>query len=361
MDQDVHGPQQVMSDEDEQVQANPEEYKEEQNVVNQESVLMKVASLYASHLLSDITLLVGETKYPAHRVILSASSEVFQCMLMNPQWNESKESVIKIVEDPKVVDSFPLFLKYLYTGQCRINIESAMPLLSLADKYNIKDLTNLCKTYMMKNIALSAHNGVFISWLQYSLTSLSHEALTNELQTFLKLNIEVVGRSKDFVDFDPNSLCVLLQQNDLVVTNELKLFHIVERWLMMKKEQIENEESVSDEEKQKHMKLLIEGICCYIRYPMMTIQEIASIPLRPIASFSKEFFCEKMAIAMSFHANQEISQSDFLQYTPRLYTSDNFCFEMTVTDIQLVENYKSFAANFFSLRDLPYESPSDGK
>jgi BTB/POZ domain-containing protein 17 len=60
-------------------------------IEDQQSVLLKVAGLYASHLLSDISLVVGENCYPAHRVILSASSEVFQCMLLNPQWQESKE------------------------------------------------------------------------------------------------------------------------------------------------------------------------------------------------------------------------------------------------------------------------------
>jgi BTB/POZ domain len=48
----------------------------EVEIGDQQSVLLKVAGLYASHLLSDINLVVGENQYPAHRVILSASSEV---------------------------------------------------------------------------------------------------------------------------------------------------------------------------------------------------------------------------------------------------------------------------------------------
>lgn|SRR5690349_17203853 len=127
----------------------------EVEIGDQQSVLLKVAGLYASHLLSDISLVVGENRYPAHRVILSASSEVFQCMLLNPQWQECKESVIHLVEDPQSSRVFPQFLKYLYTGQVRISIETAMPLLSLADKYNIKDLIVLCRDYMSKNIAVA--------------------------------------------------------------------------------------------------------------------------------------------------------------------------------------------------------------
>lgn len=262
---------------------------------------------------------------------------------------------------------FPQFLKYLYTGQVRISIETAMPLLSLADKYNIKDLIVLCRDFMTKNIAIAGSKGFLISWLQYTLLFACHNALSNELKNFLRLNIEIVGYTRDFVDIDPNNLVVLLQQNDLVIKNEAALFDIVERWLMIKKEQIEHEESLSDEEKGAHMKSMIEGICSHIRFPMMTVHELAKIPLKPITAFSKEFFCDRMALGMSFHAGQPIpndldANEANLQFTPRLYYSDVFCQEITVEEVHNVENYKNFAACFFSLSEFPYNSDSsDGK
>lgn len=255
-------------------------------------------------------------------MILSASSEVFQCMLMNPQWKETKESVIHLYEDKKAAEFFNLFLKYLYTGQARISVESAMPLLSLADKYNIKDLIVLSRDYMLKNIAVSAVKGFFISWLQYTLTSQTHLQLTNELKNFLCLNLAVVGNSSDFIDIDPNNLLILLQQNDLVVKNEAELFNICERWLLLKKEQIEQEESLSDEEKSSHMKNLVEAVCSYIRFPMMSFEELARIPLSPIVQLHKEFFMDRVALGFSFHANHPLpADSEFIQFTPRLYTS----------------------------------------
>lgn len=131
---------------------------------------------------------------------------------------------------------------------------------------------------------------------------------------------------------------------------------------MAKKDQIEQEESLSDEDKAKHMKNLIEGICYYIRFPMMTVSELASIPLKAITNYHKEFFCERMAIGMSFHANQPHNQdTDELNYTPRLYTADIFCLEMKVEEIHNVENYKNFPACFFSLSEFPHNNDiSDG-
>lgn len=241
---------------------------------------------------------------------------------MNPQWKETKESIIHLYEDKKAAEFFNLFLKYLYTGQVRISVESAMPLLSLADKYNIKDLVTVSRDYMMKNIAMAAMRGFFVSWLQYTLTSTTHIQLTNELKNFLLLNIDKVGASRDFIEFDPNNLLILLQQNDLVVKSEGELFKIVERWLMLKREQIEHEESLSDEEKTSHMKSLVEGVCSYIRFPMMSFTELAAIPMSPIVPLHKEFFMERVGLGFSFHANHPLPvDTEFNQFTPRLYTS----------------------------------------
>lgn len=50
----------------------------EQQIDNSNTVLEKIASLYAERLLSDITLEVGGKQFAAHRLILCASSDVFQ-------------------------------------------------------------------------------------------------------------------------------------------------------------------------------------------------------------------------------------------------------------------------------------------
>lgn len=57
---------------------------------------------------------------------------------MNPEWNECRESVIELKEEPCCIQVFPQFLKYLYVGQIRISLTAVMPMLALADKYNIK-------------------------------------------------------------------------------------------------------------------------------------------------------------------------------------------------------------------------------
>lgn len=48
--------------------------------------------------MSDVTLVVGDAEFPSHRLILCASSDVFQVMLMNQSWTESTEKRIVLGE-----------------------------------------------------------------------------------------------------------------------------------------------------------------------------------------------------------------------------------------------------------------------
>ena len=57
---------------------------------------------------------------------------------MNPQWNESREQRIMLQEAPECLEVFEMFLKYLYTGRLKVSHTSVLPILALADKYNVK-------------------------------------------------------------------------------------------------------------------------------------------------------------------------------------------------------------------------------
>lgn len=85
----------------------------------------------------------------------------------------------------------------------------------------------LCVDYMLKHISKAATQGYLVSWLHYTISfSPYHQEVTDALQRFLKWNLDIVAESQDFPDIDSNILIVLLQQNDLVLSNECVLY----RW-----------------------------------------------------------------------------------------------------------------------------------
>lgn len=339
---------------------------------NSTSVLLKIANLYAEQLMSDICLVVGANRYPAHRVILCASSEVFQVMLMNPEWTECRESVIELKEEPCCADVFPQFLKYLYVGQIRVSLQTVMPMLALADKYNIRDLVQLCVDYMLRHISKAAKDGYLVSWLHYTIAfSPYHQEVTDALQRFLKWNLDIVAESREFAELDVNIVIVLLQQNDLVLRNEYELFGYVERWLLQRIAQIGMSASAAaaavadappdtDDDKLLAKRQLIESVVVHVRFAMMTPTELSKLLLRPIIKHHTEFFVERIGLGMSYHGGHEERVAEvkrtiaggLLQFTPRLYTSDTYSLAMLIPNFDRIENYQKFGACFFSQSTL---------
>lgn len=59
-------------------------------------------------------------------------------MLMNTKWSDSHQEVIELQEAQQCIEVFPFFLQYFYTGVISLAPNNIMPLLVLADKYNVK-------------------------------------------------------------------------------------------------------------------------------------------------------------------------------------------------------------------------------
>ena len=74
-------------------------------------------------------------------------------MLMNPNWTESQETRVVLGETPSGEAVFEDFLRYLYTGKIQLDYATVIPLVSLADKYNVKDLLRVGLDYMARNVS----------------------------------------------------------------------------------------------------------------------------------------------------------------------------------------------------------------
>lgn len=298
-------------------------------VDNSQSVLLKIANLYAEQLMSDLVLVVDGVGYPAHRLILCASSEVFHVMLMNREWNEWRESRIVLQETPIASDVFPGFLKYFYTGKIRITHDSVLPVLTLADKYNVKDLVVLCLSYMSQHIAQAAKRGKIIAWMQYTMAC-GHQEVAKACQNFVKWNLEWVWSEADLSELEGDTLLFLLQQSDLVLHNEITLYRLVVKWLNKQHERL-NASDLAEAEKKTHWESLIPAVFSHVRFPMMCPHQLAKLLMCPLTQEHKDFFMDRMAIAMSYQSGQmyrvaelQRSEGGRLLFTPRLYTEDTW-------------------------------------
>ncbi|XP_034950886.1 BTB/POZ domain-containing protein 17 [Chelonus insularis] len=324
-------------------------------VDNSHTILLKIATLYAERLMNDICLVVDGIEYPAHRLILCASSDVFQVMLMSPQWSESQESRVTLQETPQCVPIFSEFLRYFYTGQIRISYEVVLPILSLADKYNVKDLITLCLEYMQNHIAIAAIHGTLVSWLEYT-SNCGHYEITQTCQNFIKWNIELVAKTSDFGNFELDVLVSLLHQSSLVIKDEMTLYKCLESWLNYQANRMKAQ--LPPLEYESTLKQLVIAVMTPVRFPMMSPRQLAELLLSPLTKKYKEFFVERMAIGMSFHSGQhdrvqEVIRNEddgALLFEPRLYTVD------TCSSLLTVENFHNLPA--YHTRTLVFSSHS---
>ncbi|XP_025424314.1 BTB/POZ domain-containing protein 17-like isoform X2 [Sipha flava] len=321
---------------------------------NSNALLKKIQNVYVNRLLTDITLVVGGVSYPAHRFMLCISSDVFESMLMNSKRSDSHQNVIELQEVPLCIEVFPLFLQYFYTGEITLEHNNIMPMLVLADKYNVKDLTVLCVEYMCEHIADAANQGQLVTWFQYVLSinqpmmvnaayfckiwqdteCIKVKPLWNKLfkacRNFIKWNIDTCVDC--FNTFQCDVLVGLLKQSDLVVLDEIQLFKYVVSWLNYQTAKKLTECNDSDTVEEYRISLT-EHVMSYIRYPMIPPRIIAQLLVEPVLKQNMNFFVEKMAAAMEYNMIKKEKQSNaknLLECTPRLYTCPRWGDEFSI-------------------------------
>ncbi|KAF8771275.1 Speckle-type POZ protein B like protein [Argiope bruennichi] len=149
---------------------SPEAKHSDDNTMNKDKILPAVSfndtikSFYEEKFLCDVELKTSTSAFPAHKIILSASSSVFKDKLLNEE--EEKESDFINIEDLED-DTVERMLDYIYTSNVEVlTWESASKLYEAANKYGILDLKSLCSSYVKDNLSpcnacealLLAHN-----------------------------------------------------------------------------------------------------------------------------------------------------------------------------------------------------------
>ena len=81
---------------------------------------------------SDFVIIVGNTKFPVHKAILSARSPVFAAMFDHDHTKEVQEGKVQIVDVPANV--IQLLLNYIYTGKLPGKNQLTGKLMAAADK-----------------------------------------------------------------------------------------------------------------------------------------------------------------------------------------------------------------------------------
>eukprot|EP01083_Nonionella_stella_P074785 202981_1 len=113
-----------------------------------------LSGLYLNEGLSDVCFEVGEeqTEFHAQRVVLAIRSPVFKAMLFGGM-KESLSSDNIIIEDV-TEDAFSFMLRFIYTGKStNMNSANVVSILYAAEKYQLKDIVELCEKFIAQNLS----------------------------------------------------------------------------------------------------------------------------------------------------------------------------------------------------------------
>jgi kelch-like protein 8 len=214
----------------------------------------KMEECFSSGELCDVTLIVGERKIHAHRIVLASVSPYFKAMFTS-KMSESVQDVITIgdVED----DIFFLLIQFIYSHRVIINVDNVQSLLQCANILQLDCVVSACCDFIYSHLSISNCLSVrdFVE---------SHGCvkLVRKVDAFVKLHYLEVTKSQEFLDISVDHLKQLLSGSNLNVAREEDVYESVMKWIHH-----------SSTNRQHHIGLLMP----YVRLSMLPVSYLISM------------------------------------------------------------------------------------
>ncbi|XP_066584092.1 kelch-like protein 5 [Prorops nasuta] len=173
--------------------------------------------------LTDITLIAGSRRFPAHRLVLSAGSEYFAAMFTS-SLRESGQNEVEL----KDVDGDALWalVRYCYTGCIELREDSIETLLATACLLQLSPVVKACCQFLRKQLHPSNCLGIRMFADTQGCPDLFEHAHAYTTKNFME-----VTKNQEFLLLSANEVANLLESEDLNVPSEEVIFHALTTWL----------------------------------------------------------------------------------------------------------------------------------
>ncbi|XP_004693426.1 PREDICTED: BTB/POZ domain-containing protein 17 [Condylura cristata] len=237
--------------------------------------------------------------FHAHRLLLGLHSTVFQQLLSN-------QSEVQLQEPRDGAAVFDKFIRYLYCGELTLQLGQAIALHRLATKYGVASLQRGVADYMRAHLAGGA--GPAVGWYHYAVST-GDEALRESCLRFLAWNLSAVAGSAEWGAVSPDLLAQLLPRSDLVLQDELELFHALEAWLG----------------RVRPPPTVAERALRAIRYPMIPPAQLFQLQARSAAlARHGEAVADLLLQAYQFHAASPLHYAKFFDVNGSAFLPRNY-------------------------------------
>ncbi|MCI4376765.1 hypothetical protein PGIGA_G00192480 [Pangasianodon gigas] len=225
----------------------------------------QLAALVPAEEYSDVTFLVEEKRFPAHRVILAARCQYFRALLYGGMRESQPQAEVRL-EDTRA-EAFSMLLRYLYTGRANLSEakeETLLDFLGLAHRYGLQPLEASTCDYL--RTLLNAQNVSLI----FDVASLYHlSSLAEACCSYMDRHAVEVLKSDGFLALSKSALLTVVQR-DSFAASEREIFQALCRWCK------QNSEDPSARE-----------VMSAVRLPLMSLSEMLNV-VRPSGLLSAD-------------------------------------------------------------------------
>ena len=298
-----------------------------------------LSKLLLSNKFADVFFVVGEDEeketFPAHRLLLAASSPLFEAMLYPPSFIENPPPVqlpmtINISDPDITPQSFKALLTVIYTDECQVNADNISELIACAKKYQIEKLQISCAEFMEGDV--NADNVLELYEMAPALLGDNEFGLD-----FIRENAEEIFASEGFESLSESRVATLLKDDDLSI-EEQSVFAAVQRW---GRAQIERDGG--DVKSVEALSKVISNLLPLIRFPSMDVAAIAT-SVAPSGLLS-----QLQLLDLFKYASLTDSKARILMEMPFLTNPRQSSFSITGETKLLESKYKKDIIKMFSL------------
>ena len=188
------------------------------------SILSQMISDPLLKSLCDVVLIVGDERFPAHKVVLAASSKVFRAMFTS---NMKEKNMTEVRLKDVKLKSWNIAFQQIYNGHVEFRDDSdALLALESARMYNLESLENLIEKYLISTLHVWNCFRLVTQADYYSLMDLFEAGIN-----YLEENFEEMAESRVFLACPKDILMQIIPSENLVIKSELSVFNAVIRWV----------------------------------------------------------------------------------------------------------------------------------
>lgn len=186
-------------------------------------IFARLSRLRKSNELCDISLIISDKVFRAHKIVLISASPYFEAMFLSGLAESHKNSVILQDIEP---EAFEAILDMIYDGKILITVATVQSILCAASIFQIDHLKQACSEFMIKH--LSPHNCLGIKGFAevHGCCELKELAHRHSLSRFVDVSI-----SEEFLTLGIDQVTDLLSRDNLRVNSEEEVFDAAIGWI----------------------------------------------------------------------------------------------------------------------------------